>query len=167
MPFTPFHFGPGLFGKSIIPRHFSWLAFVASQVVIDCETLFFLLQGAYPVHRFLHTFAGATIAGVATGLGFVAVRKICPRALPAQATDHRSLASESSTLGVMVGAVLGGISHPFLDGIMHRDVRPFAPWADTNPLLGLVGLGALHLGCAVLGLIGLIVTAARVHRERR
>lgn len=50
---------------------------------------------------------------------------------------------------------------------MHPDVRPFAPRADTNPLLGLIGLGALHLGCVVLGLIGLIVGAARLRRERR
>ncbi len=51
MPFTPFHFGPGLFAKSLLPRHFSWLAFVASQVLIDCETLFYLVQRAWPIPR--------------------------------------------------------------------------------------------------------------------
>ncbi len=68
MPFTPFHFGPGLLAKSVLPRHYSWTAFVVSQVVIDCETLYYLVQRAYPVHRTLHTFLGGTLAGLATGV---------------------------------------------------------------------------------------------------
>ena len=68
MPFTPFHFGPGLFGKGIVPRRFSWMAFIVSQVIIDCETLYYLLQRTYPIHRFFHTFVGATLVGLLTGL---------------------------------------------------------------------------------------------------
>ena len=37
-----------------------------------------------------------------------------------------------------------GSTHPFLDGIMHADIRPLMPFAPGNPFLGLIGLGALH-----------------------
>ena len=57
MPFTPLHFGPGLLLKAAAPRHVSFTAFVASQVLIDLESLYNILRGAWPVHRELHTFA--------------------------------------------------------------------------------------------------------------
>ena len=39
MPFTPFHFGPGLLGKGLAPRSYSWSAFVAINVVIIAGVL--------------------------------------------------------------------------------------------------------------------------------
>ena len=170
MPFTPFHFGPGLLAKSLVPRHFSWLAFVASQVLIDCETLFYLVQRAWPIHRFFHTLLGGAIAGVVTGLLMMALKRRGGRqaaALIAVADRARpSLRSEASTAAILIGALVGGLSHSLLDGIMHTDVRPFAPWTDRNPLLRSVSLAALHLGCVLLGLAGAIVMAVRVRRER-
>ena len=56
------------------------------------------------------------------------------------------------------------LSHPFLDGIMHPDVRPFMPWTDYNPFLGLIGLAPLHLACiasAVLGAAGVALWKRR------
>src|SRR5262252_2406583 len=69
MPFTPYHFGPGLFVKGLAARWFSWIAFVAVQVVIDCETLYYLERREYPIHRTLHTFLGGTLAGLAVAAG--------------------------------------------------------------------------------------------------
>jgi membrane-bound metal-dependent hydrolase YbcI (DUF457 family) len=40
-----------------------------------------------------------------------------------------SVKSETSAVAVLVGAPVGGLSHSLLDGLMHPDVRPFAPWA--------------------------------------
>jgi len=65
----------------------------------------------------------------------------------------------------MTGAVLGALSHPILDGIMHSDVRPFWPWIDTNPLLGVVGLDVVHLGCVALGIVALIVIMWRTRKS--
>lgn len=59
------------------------------------------------------------------------------------------------------GAMLGAWSHLGLDGIMHYDVEPFAPWRRGNPLLELVSLEALHLGCLAATALGLVVLAAR------
>jgi uncharacterized membrane protein YidH (DUF202 family) len=170
MPFTPFHFGPALFAKCVAPVRLSWLAFVAAQVVIDCETLFFLVQGAYPVHRFFHTLVGAALAGLGTGIVFAGLaRRLDPRSLMPTGWEDLagpSVRSEISPGAVMAGAVIGALSHPILDGIMHPDVRPFAPWSDSNPLLRVVGLDVLHVGCVALGVVGLVVMVARLRRER-
>lgn len=42
MPITPFHFGPGLLGKGLLPAKLSVTAFVAAQIVIDCESAYYL-----------------------------------------------------------------------------------------------------------------------------
>jgi hypothetical protein len=146
--------------KSLCSRCFSWVAFVATQIVIDCETLVFMLKHEYPVHRVLHTFLGATLAGLATALALMGVRALLRRAAPAvfdSLNRQRPWASsESSSIGLAIGGIIGGASHPLLDGIMHRDVQPFAPWSSSNPLLHVVSPAALHIGCVVLGCVGLV-----------
>jgi len=74
MPFTPLHFGPGTAIKAVIPGSFSLTVFAFSQIVIDLEPLYYLLRDAWPVHRFLHTYRGAT--GVAV-CSIVAGKPIC------------------------------------------------------------------------------------------
>jgi hypothetical protein len=56
---------------------------------------------------------------------------------------------------------VGALSHPVLDGIMHSDIEPFQPWTAANPLHGVVGLAALHLGCLIAGVVGLVLLLAR------
>ena len=41
-----------------------------------------------------------------------------------------------------------------LDGLMHLDVHPFAPWSAENPLLIPGSFGWVHLVCALVGLAG-------------
>lgn len=159
MPFTPFHFGPGLLIKGVAARWFSWTAFVAAQVVIDCETLYYINRNEYPLHRRLHTFIGATLAGAATAGALVALKWLARRVAPAIVESfrygNRLMRAEAKTSALLVGGLIGGASHPLFDGLMHTDIMPFLPWTTTNPLLGVVGVGALHVGCLVAGLIGL------------
>jgi hypothetical protein len=162
MPFTPFHFGPGLLVKGLAPARFSWAAFAATQVVIDCETLYYMAHREYPIHRDLHTFVGATVAGLGTSGMLLGIRQLVPGLVRRTEDSVASIRSEISTLGILAGGIIGGVSHPLLDGLMHPDIRPFAPWTDANPLLGAVGLGALHLGCVVAGLIGLMLLWVRM-----
>jgi membrane-bound metal-dependent hydrolase YbcI (DUF457 family) len=75
---------------------------------------------------------------------------------------------ECSSVGILVGGLLGGLSHPFLDGIMHPDARPFMPWSDANPFFGLIGLMQLHLACIAAALFGAVcVTFWRISGGRR
>ncbi|MBI2385474.1 MAG: hypothetical protein HYV14_05600 [Elusimicrobia bacterium] len=165
MPFTPFHFGPGLLVKGLAPGRFSWTTFAAAQVLIDCETLYHILKHEYPLHRGLHTFIGATSAGLATAILFLGLRRLAPGPVARLEASSPFLKSEVSTAGILAGGLVGGASHPFLDGLMHGDVRPFAPWSDANPLLGTIGLGSLHLACFAAAMAGVTLLWARSNRN--
>jgi hypothetical protein len=66
-----------------------------------------------------------------------------------------------SLTAFVASQVVGGLTHPLLDGIMHSDIAPLRPFVDHNPLLGIMGLGALHLVCVVAGLVGITLMALR------
>jgi hypothetical protein len=139
--------------------------------VIDCETLYYLLRQEYPLHRRLHTFAGATIVGLGTAAVLIAgkwlAEHLMPRLVGAFRLRQASLRSEATTLGLLVGGFVGGASHPLLDGLMHRDMRPFLPWSASNPLLGFISVETLEVGCEVAGLVGLVFLGIWLYVERR
>jgi len=150
VPFTPFHFGPGALVHAVAPKHVSFLAFCAANVVIDVEPLVWMLRGEPPLHRFAHTFGGALgVALVATALVLAATRLAVALRLP-EAWQGRGLTAKR----VAIGALLGSVSHVVLDGVMHTDLRPLVPWSDANPFLGAIGVGTLHGACVVAGLVG-------------
>ena len=73
MPFTPFHFGPGLLLKGAAPGQVSFTAFVATQVAVDLEPLWFILRGEPPVHRWAHTVWVAGGIGISVGAALAAI----------------------------------------------------------------------------------------------
>src|SRR4051794_36348092 len=134
MPITPFHFGPGAAIHAAAPRYVSFLAFCAANILMDIEPLYYMLTQRYPLHRFFHTYIGATIVVAATVALFVAGRRI--------AGNMRWPGLKAVTSGAAAGAY----SHVLLDSIMHRDIRPIAPFSDANPLLGALSLSVLAAG---------------------
>ena len=84
MPFTPFHYGPGLLIKGLLPRHFSLTTFVATQVPIDCEPFYYMIRNEYPVHRELHTLIGATLLGAAAATVTARARPVIQDLLKSQ-----------------------------------------------------------------------------------
>jgi membrane-bound metal-dependent hydrolase YbcI (DUF457 family) len=155
MPFTPFHFGAGALVHAAAPRYVSFLAFCGANVLVDVEPLYFMLTHQHPIHRFFHTYVGATVAGLLVIALFVLVRRC---ALPLL----RFFSLERLTLrAVALGAFTGTYSHVVLDSLMHADMEPFAPFSDANPLLGAVFLNTLHGFCLLAGIVGLAVAGAR------
>ena len=146
MPFTPFHFGPGALVHSAAPKHISFLAFCGANVLVDVEPLYFMVTHQYPIHRFFHTYVGATVAAAIVVAMYPLVRKLTPRL---------------SVRAVALGAILGTYSHVLLDSLMHADMNPFAPFSDANPLLGAVFLNTLHGFCLLAGVVGTVVIGAR------
>lgn len=144
--------------KGIAARSFSWIAFVASNIVIDLESLYYLSRDEWPVHRKLHTFLGAGIVGVVVAVAMIGAATLLPRRWRHGASSARQ--AEVSRVGIVSGALVGALSHPFLDGIMHHDIEPFQPWTAANPLQGLVALGPLHLACLLSGAVGLVLLLA-------
>jgi len=151
VPITPFHLGSGLLIAELTPASFA--AFVWSNVIIDVESVYHLVAGMYPVHTFLHTAVGATLAAVAA-IGLT----LAGRAAWAR---WRGAAARESLVAVAAGALAGAWSHVLLDAIMHADLRPLAPWSSRNPLLGAVPLSWLHLACAIAGGIGVALLVRR------
>lgn len=160
MPYTPFHFGPGLLLKAAAPRRFSLVSFATTQVGIDLESWYYLTRGDAHVHRILHTFVFGTLLGLAVGglvwlVGAITHRILGRRVAGLSIGRPRPVFQpELSLTGVALGGLLGGLTHALLDGIMHRDIQPFRPFSLANPLLGLIGWDLLHAACVVAGIVG-------------
>jgi hypothetical protein len=169
MPFTPFHFGPGAALKAAAPRHFSFTVFVFTNVVIDVEPLYYILTDNPPLHRFLHTYAGAAIAAAACGvLGppvcSWAIRTWNGRLDEAQA---RWLAVEPRIppVAAAAGALAAGWSHVLLDSLMHADMQPFAPFFGGGDMTRFVTIGQLELFCVLAGVLGAAALLALAMRR--
>ena len=155
MPFTPFHFGPAALVHAAAPGYVSFLIFCGANVLLDFEPLYFMLTHQEPIHRFFHTYVGATVAATIVVALFAFVRRLARPLL-------RIFWIENLTTRVVaLGAFAGTYSHVFLDSLMHADMRPFAPFSDANPLLGAVSFTALHLFCLLAGVVGVAVVGAR------
>lgn len=157
MPFTPFHFGPGAALHALAPRHVSFLAFCAANVVIDVEPLVLMIMDRYPIHAFMHTLPGAALGAAVTVAVFaLAWRVAVPLRLP------NTFGWQDLELPpVIAGSVLGALSQVALDGLMHADMRPLAPFSNANPWLGAVSLQTLHVSCVAAGVVGLVLLGAR------
>jgi hypothetical protein len=170
MPFTPFHLGPAAALKAAAPRHLSFTVFGFTQVLIDLEPLYYMLRHEAILHRFFHTYAGATLVGLA---GVVLGRPVCQwlllvlHRLGNQAQRANARAASRIPLGAAVaGAFLGVYSHVLLDSIMHADIRPLAPFSQANPLFRVLSLDALHQLCLGAGIVGSIVLAVTARSRR-
>lgn len=160
MPFTPIHLGPGLAFKAIGGRHFSFMVFGGSQVLMDIEPLAGILQNKPILHGVTHTLLGAlVIGGIAAAIG----KPISEFALKLFKVPHEPFAWPA----VLSGAFVGTYSHVLLDGIMHSDMNPWWPFAHGNPLLGVISIDQLHNACFLAGVIGLVGLAIREALKRR
>jgi hypothetical protein len=157
MPITPFHFGPGALLHAVAPRHVSFLAFCVTNVLIDFESLYNLVNQRSPVHAFFHTYAGATLVALACVIAFAVLSRLSAALPLPDVLGWKQL----SLRQVAIGATLGAYSHVALDSLMHRDIAPLAPLTAENALLGLVSLGALHWACLLAGMLGLAILGVR------
>ena len=154
MPFTPFHLGPGAVFKAIGGRHFSFMIFGGSQVLIDLEPLVHMVRGDPVLHGPAHTFVGA--------LGVALVAAVVGR--PVSEFVLQRLGARDASIGWTVAgasALLGTWSHVVLDGFIHRDMHPLWPLSAANPLLGLVYVETLYQACLICGVVGSALIALR------
>src|SRR6185295_16632287 len=125
MPFTPFHFGPGAAIKAAVPTRFSLSIFCYTQVITDLESLYYLMQREYPVHRFFHSYVGATLAAGACGITgkyvcgsvLAIIQSIAPRLFAVLVGVSAAIPWPTAFLSAFIGTY----SHVFLDSIMHPD----------------------------------------------
>ena len=150
--------GPALALKVAADRRFSVLIFGFSQFVTDLEPLIGLFRGSAVLHGFTHTFVGATLIGI---LSVVVGRPVCEWMLGI----WNERPSRIPSTAVYSGAFVGTYSHVFLDGMMHLDMRPFAPFSDANPMLGALSWTAIYVVCTATGVLGWAALACRSGRR--
>ncbi len=151
MPFTPIHMGPGMLVKSVIQERFSLMVFGWSQIVMDIQPLYAMFTGKVHLHGATHTYLGAipvALIAVVTGkhLAAFGLRRF-------DLADHLPI-----SWGVaLFSALIGALSHVFLDSIMHADLHPYAPYSLVNPMLSYISVEGLHMWCSGVGVVGLLV----------
>lgn len=161
MPFTPFHMGAALIIKPALNRHFSVIAFGLAQIGMDIEPAYAMLTGNPVLHGPSHTVPGAlAIATMVSLLILILPALVNPllNLFNKEVTHYRLgwLAEPGpvSRTAIITGAFLGTLTHIALDGMMHLDMHPLAPFTQANPLLQLLSHDTIYLLCTVLGITG-------------
>jgi len=160
MPFTPIHLGPGALFKAIGGRHFSFMVFGGSQVLMDIEPLIGIIQDKAILHGYTHTLAGAALIGLAAALTGRPVSAFVLRQLEIAHYPFTWLAS-------FTGAFAGTFSHIAFDAVMHSDINPWWPFAEGNGLLAIIPIGSLHMLCFGMAIVGSIIIGIRASRNGR
>lgn len=151
MPFTPFHMGTGIFIKAILQTSFSLMVFGWSQIVMDIQPLWVLVQGHGHLHGFSHTFVGGSLLAILAALSGKYLSEV---GLLIIGISKKSQPIKISWRVAFLSAFVGCYSHVVLDGIMHGDVQPFYPFSLINPMLNLISVVNLHKFCIYTGLFG-------------
>ena len=166
MPFTPFHMGPGLLIKALLQSSFSLMVFGWTQIAMDVQPLIAMIGGMARLHGFTHTYLGATLIAIAAAVtgkylsqwALVEIFGVTPLVI--------------RWWVALLSAFIGAYSHVALDSLMHADMRPLWPFANTNAMLGLVSVSALHRFCVYSALVGAVAyitinrLIARKHRRQ-
>ncbi|ETR67098.1 MAG: hypothetical protein OMM_05323 [Candidatus Magnetoglobus multicellularis str. Araruama] len=162
MPFTPFHFGPGIALKSLLRNWFSLSIFIISQILIDIEPLFYLFHGQYPLHRFFHTYLGATFVVL---ICIIIGRPVCQKMLRfwngnlnKQQEKFLYIEPFISWKATIISSIIGSYSHVFLDSLIYYDVKPFEPFSTSNILVDTIfSVKGINIFCIICGIFGLII----------
>jgi hypothetical protein len=150
VPFTPFHMGPGIIVKALLQGSFSLMVFGWTQIVMDVQPLIVILTGEGQLHGFTHTYVGATLIAAFSAL---TGKYLSEWALMLLRGSARKKIDISWRVAV-ASALVGSYSHVALDSIMHGDMEPLFPLSQSNPLLGIFSVSALHQICVYSGLFG-------------
>lgn len=157
--FLPFHFGPGIAIKSLMPARFSLSIFAFSNLLMDVEPLYRMWFIKIPIHVYSHTLAGAMLIGVFSALAgrFVLIRlwQVYQR------MTHAPEAFQISQRQAWYSATLGVTSHLLLDATMYQDIHPLAPLSAANPLLMLDWMLPIHFACILAATFGMLVILIR------
>lgn len=157
MPITPLHMGPALLGKAALDNRISLIAFGICQILIDMEPLLGLILHWPQLHGVTHTLPLALLLGL---LSAVLARCLSPCLL---ARWNREMASQGwlrwqaaqpGWSALLIGGLLGGVSHLLLDALMHGDMKPLWPFSAANPLYELITYEQVEWLCLVCGLLG-------------
>jgi len=143
MPFTPFHWGPGLLIGLLVFPLLDLPCFLIASVVVDIEPLVLMMLPTPVLHAFFHTYLGATLAGLALIPLVYLLHGLLERLM-----RLFGLQQDRSLPRIAAAALLGTNFHVLLDSFLYPEMQPFFPFLG-NPLLGLFTYGQVYLFCIV------------------
>ena len=161
MPFTPYHIDAGTSVKSVFPKYFSFSTFTLTNVLIDCEVLYFYFTTGFLSHKFFHTIIGVLIVAIICAtLG----KPVCEFGLRVWNKTLKMVNIKWFKTEIKInyfsswgGAITGALSQLILDSIMHRDMKPLFPFSYENIFLRIVSIENLHYICLGLFVIGVFI----------
>jgi membrane-bound metal-dependent hydrolase YbcI (DUF457 family) len=148
MPFTPFHFGPPFLIGMLFVNQVNMAAILFTSVAVDIEPIYCLISNTCGLHGILHTYLGAAAFSLALGGSII---YFCRKQLK-RISDALGIVQDYSLTSILIGALIGGWSHVFLDSFMYSDIVPFWP-IDTNPFLGIISNENTYL-VTIVGFVG-------------
>jgi hypothetical protein len=161
MPFTPFHIVAGTSIKSVIPKYFSFSTFALTNVLIDCEVLYYYFTTGILEHKFFHTILGVSIVAVICAtLGKPLCEfglRIWNRAFNTKNFKWFKTGIKINNFSSWLGAIIGALSQLIFDSIMHRDMTPLFPFSSQNIFLKIVSVEILHFICLGLFIVGVFI----------
>jgi len=143
--------GTGILIKALLQGSFSLMVCGWSQIVMDLQPLWVLINGDGHIHGFSHTFIGGALLAVISAL---TGKYISEFGLIFLKISKSSQPIKISWVVAFISSLVGCFSHVILDGIMHSDVQPFSPISLKNPLVGYFSVATLHKFCLYTGLFG-------------
>ncbi len=157
MPFTPYHFGPGLLLGVLFFPFIDLSTVLVASVILDLEPLAVLfLSLPLPLHGFFHTYLGATIVASLLALAIWPFRGYLNKIVTVFGMHQ-----ESSFRHIFPASIIGTYSHVFLDSFLYAEMNPFYPLLG-NPFLGIVQGAFVYNICVIFGLFGIGVYILRI-----
>lgn len=157
MPFTPYHFGPGLLLGVVLFPFLDFSTMIVASVILDFEPIFVLILNLPgPLHGFFHTYLGATIVACVLSIAIYPFRGYLNKLV-----SIFGLHQESSFRHILPASLIGTYSHIFLDSFIYLEMNPFYPLIG-NPFIGVLAVSFVYSSCVYLGLLGLGLYIARI-----
>ena len=123
MPFTPFHFGFGVFVFALCP-FVDLPAILVGTVIIDIEGILYLLFKIGREHGYTHSLLGVMIYLIPTTFISWVIYKIYQRITKKEFRFNWILSGISSLLGL--------ISHVIFDGSLYPEMMIFYPFSQVR-----------------------------------
>lgn len=151
MPFTTFHMGIGILTKALLQGSFSLMVFGWAQIVMDIQPLIVIITGEGHLHGFSHTYLGATLLAIVSGLTGKYLSEI---GLTIFGISKKDNLIKIAWWVVFLSAFIGTYTHVLLDSLMHSDVEPFYPFTQQNIFWQYLSFEQIHKLCMYSGFLG-------------
>jgi len=164
MPFTPFHWGPSSWIGLLLFKIFDFPTLLVASVIVDIEPFcVFVFNAPWPLHGFLHSFLGGSIAAILTAIILYLLRKPIKKVM-----TILKLSQDSSFKKILWTSFFGVYFHLLLDSFLYREMNPFYP-LETNPFFGLFSYQQIYLFCSLSFLVGIsfyLIRLVIIKREK-